>query len=184
MAKSEKTAEKAENEGLAQRLVELRGLVEEHRVANARAIGEIKQEVARMNARVDQVGTKVDNAMSEWETRSRSLGTALQESGEQVRAAGAIARDVKDRIKVLDELREQAEDPRELLKPIRIQIAHLTSDFEAFKRHTNDKVAEVRTTLERLSPSQPYETRGDALATMGEKIKRLESKVAALLEDT
>ncbi len=180
MAKSEKTAEKAENEGLALKLVELRGLVEERRVETVRALGELKQELARMSARVDQVGTKVDVAMSEWETRSRTLGTSLQEGAEQVRAAGAIARDVKDRIKVLDELRETAEDPRELLKPIRRELALLVSDFESFKTLANNKIAAVQP----RQSTEPYETRGDAMADLAKKVKSLEGKLAALLEET
>lgn len=153
--KPEKSTAQAENEGLAARLLELRQLVEKQDQDHKKATAEVKQEVARMNATVDHLAKKVDAALTEIERRSRDLTAMLREGGEQVVQAGALARKMQDRVKVLDELREVAEDPRELLKPIRKDIAQLNADLLTLQKNTEAKLASITP----KQNAQPWESR-------------------------
>ena len=156
MAKAERTQERAENEGLAARLLAIEAKWEERELALKRGLGELRGEFARLAETVNQLSGRVERAMTDWERRSRDLDNTQREAAEQVRQAGAIARKMEDRVKVLDTIREQAEDPRELLKPVRREIANLVLDLEAFKVHTNDKIA----ALDEPNRKVPWETRG------------------------
>jgi methyl-accepting chemotaxis protein len=168
--KPERTVAKDENEGLASRLIELRKVVEDNRVANIKAIGEIKTDVGRMSDRLEGAIKKVDEAMATIDKAGRDLATSQRESAEQVRAAGELVRGMKDRLKVLDELRETAADPYELLKPIRKQVGEMVGDFEALKKNIDVKFE----SLPKVKPV-PLETRGD-----DSEIQRLRIEVKRL----
>jgi chromosome segregation ATPase len=155
MSKRDASAEKAENEGLAARIIELRGVVEQNRVEGVKAMADLKGEVARMSDRVNHALSRVDTLATDWDRRKRELETAVRDSGEQVRAAGEIASKMNARVKVLDELRETAVDPHELIKPVRREMAELKSALESL-----DKNFEVK--IEALRPkrrAEPLETR-------------------------
>lgn len=144
MAKNERTQALAESEGLAAKLLAHKAEQDEREQGLRKTLAETRGEFARLTEVVNQLAARVDKAMTEWERRSRELDNTQREAAEQVRQAGQAARKMEDRVKVLDQLRETAEDPRELLKPIRREFANLASDLESFKVHTNDKLAALK----------------------------------------
>jgi len=166
-----------ENAGLAARLIELRAVVEENRVASARACSELKTDVSRISDRLTAALAKVDQAMSSWESRTRVLDQSLRESAEQVRASGEIARGMKDRMKVLDELRETQADPHELLKPYRRQLSQLEADLTNLR-----KVIDVRFEGLPRPKATPAETRDDPgeIGRLRVEVKRLANLVLPL----
>ena len=155
MSKKAESAAQAENEGLAARIVALRETVEANRVEAVKAIGAIKTEVAGMSDRVNHALSKVDVLATEWDRRKRELETAVRDSGEQVRAAGQIATKMEARVKVLDELRETAVDPHELIKPIRRELAELRTALESLDKNVEVKIDAIRPKRR----AEPLETR-------------------------
>ncbi len=171
----ERPIEQAEAEGLAERLLALREQVETESLATRKATGELKQELARMSTRLDHALNRVDTMATEWNRRSRALEGTLQSGGEQVRAAGEIARKMSDRVKVLDELRQSAQDPHALVVPLRREVAELKADLESFKRIAENKIAELRPRVTRA----PNETR-EPNEGLERQLVRIHKRVEAL----
>lgn len=128
-----------ENAGLAARLIELRNEVEKNRVDSIKMFGEIRTAQGRMSDRLEAAILKVDRAMLSWDEKTRKLDMELREGAEQVRACGELERKARDRMKVLDELRETQADPHELLKPYRRQLAQLDADVNTLKSSIDRK---------------------------------------------
>lgn len=142
--KKPESAAQAENEGLAARLIQLRETVEQNRQEAVRQLADMKGDVARISDRLEQAIKRVDEVATEWQTGKRDVENAIREGGEQVRAAGQIATRMSERVKVLDELRDTATDPHELVKPIRRDIANLRSDLESLGTNIEVKIAALR----------------------------------------
>jgi chromosome segregation ATPase len=152
----DRTAEQHENEGLAGRLLELKATVEGHRKLAVRDHAELKAEFGRMTERMKTLDGKIDGAMNEWARRSRELDQTQRDSAEHVRAAGQIAREMKDRVQVLDELRETSADPHAVVKPLQREVAQLKADLSALGQRIDVKFD----ALPRQKPA-PAEFRGD-----------------------
>jgi SMC interacting uncharacterized protein involved in chromosome segregation len=153
---ADRTAEQHENEGLAARLLELKALVEENRKLAVRDFAELKAEFGRMTERLKTVDGKVDGAMAEWARRSRELDQTQRDSAEHVRAAGQIAREMKDRVQVLDELRETSADPHAVVKPLQREVAQLKADLADLGRRIDVKFDALP-----RQKAAPIEFRGD-----------------------
>lgn len=142
--KPTESASQAENEALAARLIALRETVEANRLETVKNLADMRGDVARMGERVEHAIAQVDKMREEWKLGSRELKEGLRRGDEQVAKAGELAVKMENRVKVLDELREGAVDPHELIKPLRRELTLLRTDLESLGKNTEVKLAEIR----------------------------------------
>jgi DNA repair exonuclease SbcCD ATPase subunit len=170
-----------EHRGLAARLLDLRKVVEDHRQAHMRDHAQLIQRVAHLDQQVVTMATRVDKEVESLGKTQRDLEAQLRESGEQVRKAGELARKMTDQVKELEELREMAADPHEVVKPLRASLATLRGDLEALGR-----TIDIR--FEAMPKDRPraIESRSDdelpAVKLMAE-LRKLKDRIAALEPD-
>lgn len=170
---SERTAAQDENQGLAARIVDLRRALDDQRKSHERDMSALRQLVAQMEQQVAGTIGRVDAMTLDFERRSRDLETTQREASEQVRAAGELARKMTDHMRTLDELREVAADPHEVVKPIRKDIAQCRLDLEMLQKQIDVRFEQ----LPRRSPT-PAESRGDhELDAIRTELKRLKAQL-------
>lgn len=173
---SERTAAQDENQGLAARLVDLRRALDDQRKSHERDLSALRQVVAQMEQQVAGTIGRVDAMTLDFERRCRDLETAQREAAEQVRVAGELARKMTDHMKTLDELREVAADPHEVVKPIRRDIAELRHELTLLTKQVDVRFQQ----LPGRRPT-PAETRGDhELDVLRTEVKRLTDLVKKL----
>lgn len=167
-----------EHRGLAARLMELRKLVEDSRLLAIREAGQINQRMAQLEQQVTAMGKRVDTEVEGITKRQKELDNALREGGEQVRVAGELGRKMTDQVKQLEELREMASDPHEVIKPLQKSLAFLRGDLEALGR-----TIDVRFEALPKGRAQPIETRSadeDPIVKQGAEIRKLKERLTAL----
>ena len=170
-----------EHRGLAGRLLDLRTLVDENRRLAVRDFSHLGQRMASLEQLVSAMQSQLDKAVEGIQAQQRDLGVALREGGEQVRKAGEIGRKMTDQVKVLEQLREDASDPHEVIKPLQRSIAFLKGDLEALA-----KTIDTRFEQYPRPRGEPVETRDaseDPIMKMGAIIRELKGRVAALEAD-
>lgn len=170
-----------EHRGLAARILDLRKLVEEHRLSAVREHASHQQRMAELEQKVSAMESRVDRGMEEISRTQRNLDNSLREGGEQVRVAGELGRKMTDQVRLLEELREMASDPHEVVKPIRHSIALLRGDLEAL-----GKTIDIRFEQLPKSRSQAVESRGEdeqPLVKLGAEIRKLKERVSELESD-
>jgi DNA repair exonuclease SbcCD ATPase subunit len=167
-----------ENRGLAGRLLDLRTLVEENRRLAVRDFSHLGQRVASLEQLVSAMQSQLDKAVEEIRAQQRDLGVSLREGGEQVRKAGEIGRKMTDQVKVLEQLREDASDPHEVIKPLQRGLAHLKGDVEALA-----KTIDLRFEQYPRPRGEPVETRDaseDPIVKMGNLVRDLKNRIVKL----
>lgn len=166
---SERSAAQDENTGLAARLVELRRALDEHRKGNERETAALRQHVAQLEQQVASTIGRVDTMTLDFERRCKELDNAQREAAEQVRVAGELARKMSDHMRTLDELREVAADPHEVVKPIRKDLGELRHEVTLLTKQVDLRFEQ----LPRARPSAG-ESRGDQeLDAVRADVKRL-----------
>ncbi len=130
-------------------------MVEEHRKQTVRDVSEIREMVIRVEHRQGQLQSKLDQAMTDIDRRQRELDQALREGAEQVRATGQMARDMKAKATELEELREMAADPHEVIKPVQRSVAQVAADLEALRKAIDHKFEQLP-----RQHAEPWEGRG------------------------
>lgn len=149
-----------ENRGLAARLLELRRTVEGHERQRISDLAETRRLVAQIGQRADTMQKQLDEALKSIDQKQRDLEVALREGGEQVRAAGELGRKMQDHVRVLDELREMAADPHEVVKPLRRDIGELKHALTLLDKQVDHRFEETAKQLTRLTARErAYETR-------------------------
>lgn len=170
-----------EHRGLAKRLLELRRRVEDNRIAQVKAIEDIRYAVAQLEQTVNTALRQFDTLNKEWERRSRDLETTQREAGEQVRAAGEQVRRVKDELKAIEELRETAADPHDVVKPLRKDIGQLQHDLILLTGQVDRRFEQLP-----KAKAQPWELRGDdedPFMVLGRRLQELKTRVDAIERD-
>lgn len=167
-----------EHRGLAGRLLDLRTLVEDNRKAAVRDFSQLNQRMATLESLVSTIAARVDREVESIQGQQRDLAAALREGGEQVRVAGELGRKMTDQVKVLEELREMASDPHEVIKPIQRGLAHLRGDLE-----TLAKTIDIRFEQYPRPRGEPVETRDaseDPIVKMGNLVRDLKNRIVKL----
>lgn len=178
MPDDQPSAQQDEHRGLAARLLDLRKLVEDHRQADIRERHQLNQRMAQLEQLVSSMAERIDREVEGIQKQHKELDTTLRDAGEQVRVAGSLARKMSDGMRELEELREMAADPHEVIKPLQTSLAHLRGDLEALGR-----TIDIRFESAPKHRAEPYETRDaseDPFVKMGTEIRKLKEKVAAL----
>ncbi len=171
-----------EHRGLAARLLDLRKVVEDYRLNALREHGQVLRRAAELEEQVVAIGTRVDKEVEAIGKMQRDLEAQLRESGEQVRKAGELARKMTDQVKELEELREMAADPHEVVKPLRASIATLRGDLEALGR-----TIDIRFEAMPKDRARAIESRSDdemPLLKLGAEVRKLKDRIAALEPDS
>lgn len=161
------SAQEDEHRGLAGRIIELRAVVEEHRKQTVRDVSEIREMVIRVEHRQGQLQSKLDQAMTDIDRRQRELDQALREGAEQVRAAGQMAREMKAKATELEELREMAADPHDVVKPVQRAIAQVAADLETLRKAVDHKFEQLP-----RQHAEPWEGRGSDEVERGREFER------------
>lgn len=167
-----------EHRGLAARLSDLRKLVEDNRLLSVREAAQLNQRMAQLEQQVSAMATRIDREVEGITKRQKELDNLLREGGEQVRVAGELGRKMTDQVKQLEELREMASDPHEVIKPLQRNLALLRGDVE-----TLGKVVDLRFEQLPKGRSQPIETRSadeDPIVKQGAEIRKLKERLTAL----
>lgn len=167
-----------EHRGLAARLLDLRKLVEDHRQLAVRDAAQLNQRMAQLEQQVTAMATRIDHEVERMVRRHKDLDDALRQGGEQVRVAGELGRKMTDQVKVLEELREMASDPHEVIKPLQRGLATLRGDVE-----TLAKTIDIRFEQMPKGRSEPIESRSEdeqALVKLGTEIRKLKERIGAL----
>lgn len=166
-----------ENRGLAQRLLELRNAQEEQQRDWGKRFGELSTLVARIADRQKAIDTKLDTLKADWDRDVRAIQEQKRAMGEDVRQSGQLARQMKDHVAVLDELRESQPDLDQMFGPVKRSIQQVALDLEAYKKTQDAKWEQLP-----RQRQKPAETRdGDeGLQRVGEKIRKLTERVEAL----
>ena len=167
-----------ENRGLAERLLDVRNMAEEHRKLALRDAGSLLQRMAQLEQQVTTMGARIDKECEGIQKTQRLLEDLLRAGGEQVRVAGEIGRKMTDQVKVLEELRAMASDPHEVIKPLQRSIAFLKGDVEALAKTVDHRFEQMP-----RGRSQPLETRSadeEPLAKLGAEIRKLKERLEAL----
>ncbi len=170
-----------EHRGLAARLLDLRKLVEDHRQAGIKEHSHLLQRAANLEQQVTAISVRVDKECEAIQKQQRDLEAMLRDGGEQVRKAGELARKMTDQVKELEELREMAADPHEVVKPLRASIAVLRGDLEAL-----GKTIDIRFEQMPKARSQPTESRSEdelPIVKLGAEVRKLKDRLAALEPD-
>ena len=176
------SAEEDEHRGLAKRILDLRRFVEAGRIAGVKETADLRQIVAQLEQTVTTATRAVDTMMKEWVRRGSALDATQREAGEQVRAAGEQVRRVKDELKALEELRESAADPHDVVRPLRKDIGQLQHDLLLLTQQV-DRRFEL---LPKAKP-QPWEMRGDdedPFMVLGRQLQALKQRVEAIESST
>jgi len=175
-ADRERTAAQDENQGLAARIVDARRLLDEHRKSNDRELATLRQQVAQLEQGHAGTIQRVDAMTLDFERRSRDIEIAQREAAEQVRVAGELARKMSDHMATLDELREVAADPHEVVKPIRKDIAELRHELTLLAKQVDVRFEQLP-----RSRTTANESRGDhELDAVRADVKRLFDLVKSL----
>ena len=132
-ADTEPSAVHDEHRGLAARILDLRRLVEKQEQQRASDLAELRRNFAQVEQQVNSLQKQVDEAMGQIRRKGLDLDEQLRQSAEQVRAAGELARKMTDHMKTLDDLREMAADPHEVVKPLRKDIGELKHGLETLQ---------------------------------------------------
>lgn len=167
-----------EHRGLAARILDVRNLVEENRRLAIRDAAQLNQRMAQLEQQVSAMAARLDKEVEGIVRKHKDLEDALRQGGEQVRVAGELGRKMTDQVKVLEELREMASDPHEVIKPLQRGLATLRGDVEALA-----KTIDIRFEQMPKSRNQPVETRSadeDPLVKMGSEVRKLKERLAAL----
>jgi chromosome segregation ATPase len=166
-----------ETKGLAARLLELRNELSERDAARGREIAELRGMVARASDRQKAIDAKLDSLKTEWDRDLRAIQEQKRAMDEDVRQSGQLARQMKDHVAVLDELRESQPDLDQVLGPIKRSIQQLANDLDAYRKAQDIKWEQLP-----KQKARPSETRdGDeGLQRVGEKIRKLTERVEAL----
>ena len=170
-----------EHRGLAARLLDLRKLVEDNRLLAVRDREQVLQRCANVEQLVASLTTRVDKECEAIQKQQRDLEAMLRDGGEQVRKAGELARKMTDQVKELEELREMAADPHEVVKPLRASIATLRGDLEALGRTIDIRFEQLP-----KARSQPTESRSEdelPIVKLGAEVRKLKDRLAALEPD-
>jgi len=170
-----------EHRGLAARLLDLRKLVEDHRLASMRDHAQLIQRGAHLEQQVVTMATRIDKEVESINKTQRDLEAQLRESGEQVRKAGELARKMTDQVKELGELREMAADPHEVVKPLRASLATLRGDLEALGR-----TIDIRFEAMPKDRARAIESRSDdelPIVKLMAELRKLKDRIAALEPD-
>lgn len=172
------SAEEDEHRGLAKRILDLKRALDEQRKAFERSLADVRQVTAQVEQVAASVRRDVDAMMKEWERRGRDLQAIQAEAGEQVRAAGEQVRKLKDELQALEELRETAADPHEVVKPLRKDIGQLKHDLQLLNSQVDRRFEALP-----KDKSKPWELRGDdedPFMKLGREIAALRKRVDAL----
>ncbi len=178
---SEASASHDEHRGLAARLLDLRKVVETHRQSAIKEHHQLLQRMAGVEQQFVAISERVDKEVEGINRKQRDLEAMLREGAEQVRKAGELARKMTDQVKELEELREMAADPHEVVKPLRASIATLRGDLEALGR-----TIDIRFEQMPKGRGQAVETRGDdeqPILKIGAEIRKLKERLAAVEAD-
>jgi hypothetical protein len=180
-ADAEPSTQQDEHRGLAARILDLRKALEEQRLAGIQERAHLNQRMANLEQMVSAMATRVDREVEEIGKTQRELGNALREGGEQVRVAGELGRKMTDQVKHLEELREMASDPHEVVKPLLRSLAFLKGDLEALS-----KSIDIRFEQMPKQKSQPVESRSEdenPIVKLGTEIRKLKLRLEALEPD-
>ena len=168
-----------EHRGLAARLLDLKNLVEQNRLAQLKEYAELKQRVALLDQNFVTLEKRLDRECEGIQKMQRDLETTLRESSDQLRKAGEFVRKIDDGMKALEELRETQTDPHDVVKPLQKSLALLRADLE-----TLGKTIDIRFEQMPRAKAQPWEERGDdnpvekqarLLADLHQRVKKLEA---------
>lgn len=178
---TEPSVQQDEHRGLAARILDVRKALEEQRIAGISERAQLNQRMASLEQQVTGMATRIDREVEEIGRKQRDLEASLREGGEQVRVAGELGRKMTDQVKLLEELREMASDPHEVIKPLQRSIAFLRADLEALS-----KTIDVRFEQMPKSRSQPVESRSEdenPIVKLGTEIRKLKQRLEALEPD-
>ena len=170
-----------EHRGLAGKILDLRNAFEAQRVLGIQEKAQLNQRMAQLEQLASAIATRIDREVEEIGKTQRELGNALREGGEQVRVAGELGRKMTDQMRVLEELREMASDPHEVVKPILRAIAFLKGDVEALGRSVDIRFEQMP-----KARSQPIESRSadeDPIVKLGTEIRKLKDRVSRIEPD-
>ena len=152
-----------------------------HRLTAQKEQGHLQQRMAQLEQQVSAIASRVDTEVEAIRGMQRDLAASLHAGGEQVRVAGDLARKMTQQVRELEELREMAADPHEVIKPLQRSLATLRGDLEALGR-----TIDIRFEQMPKGRAEPYEARDaseDPFMKMGAELRKLKEKVARLEAD-
>lgn len=142
---------------IARAIVELRDAVEEYRRDAARNLTAYKTEVARCKETAEAAQRRVDAFAEKWAEHRGEMDTATRSAGEQLKLASRTARDINEKLKAFEELRDATPDPVELLKPVKKALGQLSDDVRTLAQNIDSRFEGIPG----INRMRPLETRGE-----------------------